>query len=87
MPLYCLLVGRRIESVLGVHAHQRDLTVRSLDVYAHCPCDTTMLYLIDMIIVTTLYTPARELVENPDMRGKLLEVREPDTALTQNHDH
>ena len=33
-PLYYLLVGRRMESVLGVHEYRRGLNARSLDEYA-----------------------------------------------------
>ena len=42
MPLLRLFVGRRIESVLGVHEHRRGFD--RLISGCVCPCVTTMLY-------------------------------------------
>ena len=42
MPLYYLLIGRRLESVLGVHEHRRGFD--RLISGCVCPCVTTMLY-------------------------------------------
>ena len=65
MPLYYLVVGRRTESVLGVHEYRRGFD-RSI---SGCVCQnvTTMLYLPSVIadvgVATARTAPAKDEIE------------------------
>ena len=51
MPLYYLLVDKRMESVLEVHEYRRSLNARSLDEYASA-----------LLLCYTLYSPCMHII-------------------------